>query len=222
LGKGYADIYLDPKKNELGEGSKNFVYDPKEAKKLLQAAGINSPIKATWNVPDVNQGNMPESIRAGIHDLKDFNFEKVEVMTYNPTFNVNVRESKGNFEGIAYVGWGENADPEHTIGGLFSPGAAPNLQIGLGPDPKLNELVLGQARAIDRNKRVELLKEVQKYLAAKMFAIPLPGDYLPFRISQPWIGNFGYFVPPIVDPAQANTSNLDLTYRWFDKSKRPS
>jgi ABC-type transport system substrate-binding protein len=222
LGKGYADVYLDPKKGELGEGSKNFVYDPKEAKKLLQAAGFNSPIKATWSVPDVNQGNAPETIRSGIHDLKDFNFEKVDVLTYNPTFNANIRESKGNFEGIAYVGWGENADPEHTIGGLFGASAAPNMQIGLGNDPKLNDLVVGQARALDRNKRVELLKEVQRYLATKLYNIPLPGDYLSFRMSQPWLMNFGYFVPPIVDPAQANVSNLDLTYRWIDKSKRPA
>jgi ABC-type transport system substrate-binding protein len=133
-----------------------------------------------------------------------------------------VRESKGNFEGVAYVGWGENADPDHTIGGIFAPNAAPNWQIGLGPDARLTELVIGQARAIDRNKRVELLKEVQKYLATKMSCIPGPSDFLTFRLYQPWIGNWDAFVPFIVDPAQANTSQLDLTYRWFDKTKRPA
>src|SRR5439155_14750219 len=162
------------------EASKNFNYDPAEAKKLLQAAGFNSPIKATWNVPDVNQGNQPEAIRAGIHDLRSFDLEKVEVTTYDPTFNTNVRESKGNFEGIGYVGWGENADPEHTIGGIFAPNAAPNWQIGLGEDKRLNDLVLGQVREIDHNKRVELLKDCQRYIASKMFAIPVPGDFLQF------------------------------------------
>jgi peptide/nickel transport system substrate-binding protein len=222
LGKGYPDIYLDPKKNELGEASKNFVFDPKEAKKLLTAAGYNSPIKATWSVPDINQGNMPESIRGGIAGLGDFDLGKVDVLNYNGEFNPKVRESKGNFEGMAYVGWGENADPDHTIGGIFAPNAAPNWQIGLGEDKHLTDLVMGQARATDRNKRVDLLKEVQRYLASKMYAIPGPGDFLTFRLSQPWISNFDYFVPFIVDPANANTSQLDFTYRWIDKSKRPA
>ncbi|HLF78866.1 MAG TPA: ABC transporter substrate-binding protein [Dehalococcoidia bacterium] len=222
LGKGYPDIYLDPKKGELGEGSAFFKYDPAAAKKLLQAAGHNSPIKATWNVPDTNQGNMPEAIRAGIHDLKDFDLGNVSVTTYQPTFNTNIRESKGNFDGMAYVGWGENGDPEHTIGGIFAPNAAPNWQIGLGEDKELNRLVLGQVREIDRAKRVQMLKDVQKYLATKMYAFPTPGDYLPFRLYQPWVGNIGYFVSPIVHPVQENISQTELTYRWIDKSKKPA
>jgi ABC-type transport system substrate-binding protein len=222
LGRGYPDIYLDPKKGELGDASKFFQYDPKEAKKLLSAAGFTSTIRTTWSVPDINQGNQPEAIRAGLAGLGDFNLDKVDVLTYQPTFNERVRESKGNFDGVAYVGWGENADPDHTIGGIFAPNAAPNWQIGLGEDKHLTDLVLGQARALDRGKRVDILKETQKYLAANMFCIPAPGDFLTFQLSQPWIGNFGYFVPFIVDPANANTSQLNFTYRWIDKSKRPA
>jgi peptide/nickel transport system substrate-binding protein len=220
LGKGYPDIYLDPKKNELGEASKNFHFDPKEAKKLLQAAGITSALKATWNIPDINQGTQPEAIRGGISGLGDFNLDSVQVLPYQPDFNTKVREAKGNFDGVGYVGWGNNADPDHTIGGIFSPNAAPNWQIGLGEDKKLTDLVVAQSRATDRAKRVGILKDTQKYLAEKMYAIPGPGEFLTFQLYQPWIGNYNYFVPFIVDPANANTSQLDLTYRWIDKTKK--
>lgn len=221
LGKGYPDIYLDPKK-DIGDGGVNFKFDPKEAKKLLSAAGFTSPIKTKWTVPDINQGNMPEAIRAGVHDLKDFNLEDVSVLTYEPTFNQQVRESKGKFDGVAYVGWGENGDPEHTVGGIFAPNAAPNMQIGLGEDKELNRLVLGQVREIDRNKRVQMLKDLQKYLATKMYALPQPGDFLPFRLYQPWAMNAGYFVSPIVHPVMENISQTELTYRWIDKTKKPA
>jgi hypothetical protein len=123
---------------------------------------------------------------------------------------------------VAYVGWGENADPEHTIGGIFAPNAAPNMQIGLGEDKELNRLVLGQVREIDRNKRVQMLKDVQKYLATKMYALPQPGDFLPFRLYQPWAMNAGYFVSPIVHPVMENISQTELTYRWIDKTKKPA
>ena len=46
------------------------------------------------------------------------------------------------------------------------------------------------------------------------------GEWLNFRLYQPWVGNFDSFVPFIIHPAQENTSQLDLTYRWFDKSKK--
>ena len=42
----------------------NFKFDPKEAKKLLSAAGFTSPIKAKWSVPELRTtsalpGRMP-------------------------------------------------------------------------------------------------------------------------------------------------------------------
>jgi len=79
-----------------------------------------------------------------------------------------------------------------------------------------------QAREPDRGKRGDILKETQKYLASKMYCIPAPGEFLTFQLYQPWVGNFDYYVPFIVDPANANTSQMDFTYRWVDKSKRPS
>ncbi len=222
LGKGYPDFYLDPKKGELGDASKYFKFDPAEAKKLMTAAGFTSAVKATWNVPDVNQGNQPETLRGQISEGGLFDLSKVQVLQYTPTFNSQIRESKGNFEGIGYVGWGNNADPDHTIGGIFAPNAAPNWQIGLGEDKKLTELVLAQARATDRAKRADILKDTQKYLASNMYCMPAPGDFLTYNLYQPWIQNFDYLVPSIVDPADANTSNLNFTYRWFDKTKKPA
>jgi hypothetical protein len=55
-----------------------------------------------------------------------------------------------------------------------------------------------------------------------MFCIPQPGQYLLFTLHQPWTGNFDYHISPIVDPAYANISQTLLTYRWFDKSMKPS
>src|SRR5581483_6713945 len=46
VGPGY-DFFLDPRKDEIGEGGKNMRFNTAEAKKLLAAAGVKTPI----NVP---------------------------------------------------------------------------------------------------------------------------------------------------------------------------
>jgi len=46
--------------------------------------------------------------------------------------------------------------------------------------------------------------------------------FLPFKLLQPWAGNAGYFVSPIVHPVMENISQTELTYRWIDKTKKPA
>ncbi len=219
LGAGYPDYFLDPQGSEIGPSGQFFTYNPDEAKKMLEAAGYTDPVDATWNVADITNGDESEAIRGGIASTGLFSFDNVDVLTYRPDFNEKIRESKGDFEGTGFVGWGNNADPDHTLYGIFAPSSAPNWQIGLGDDPKLTEMVTKQRQVVGED-RAESLKDLQRYLCENMFCIPQPGQWLLFTLHQPWTMNFDYHISPIVDPAFANISQTLLTYRWFDKSKK--
>src|SRR6185503_884979 len=193
MGPGY-ESYLEPTEKDLGEGAKNFKFDVAEAKKLIAAAGLKSPIEAPWNVPSNNNTPQSEAIRGGITTLGDFKLEPVLVTDYAREFVPRIQISKGNFKGVAFQAQADHPDPDWTLFNVFHP-SAPDYYMGLqGEDKKITQLVNSQRRELDRNKRNEILKEFQRYAATKMYYMVPPGDIKTFVLTQPWVGNFSYNV----------------------------
>jgi ABC-type transport system substrate-binding protein len=89
-------------------------------------------------------------------------------------------------------------------------------------------ILLGQAESpdydwVDRSKRNDILKDFQRYMGTKMYIVPMPGQWKTFTLSQPWVGNFGAFLPWLGPSlGGAGPSQTSYTYYWSDDSRRKS
>jgi ABC-type transport system substrate-binding protein len=222
IGPGY-ESYLEPTEKDLGEGAKNFKFDPAEAKKLIGAAGLKTPIEVPWNVPGNNNTPQSEAIRGGITTIGDFKLEPVLVTDYAREFVPRIQISKGNFKGVAYQAQADHPDPDWTLFNVFHPSASDFYMGLLGEDKNVTRLVNLQRRELDPSKRNELLKEFQRYVSTKMYYMAPPGDIKNFVLTQPWIGNLNYNVNWLVSSfGQAMESQTVYTHAWLDDSKKKS
>ena len=215
-------FWLDPRKNELGDASKYFTFNPAEAKKLLSAAGFNTTLEAPWSVPDINQNERVEAVRGGISTVGHFKLEPVNVMTYVPDYSTKVRDSHGDFDGVAWTGVGNLVEIDQLLFSVFHPSSDGCYYLGLGEDKTLTSLVEKQRGELDAGKRGDIIKDLQRHAASKMYMVPSPGDFKTFYLYQPWLMNFDYQVTwaPGIGNAQDATSLY--TSRWIDASKRKS
>jgi hypothetical protein len=86
-----------------------------------------------------------------------------------------------------------------------------------GEDKKMTDFVERQRRELDAKKRIEILKEWQKYDGQQMYYIPnTPAAWKPFYVAQPWLGNWGYPQPWVEAIVQ---QGVYLDY-WIDDTKK--
>src|SRR3954451_11404934 len=75
-GPGYS-WYLDPEKDLAGPGGKFLKHNPAEAKKLLQAAGVKTPITSTWHrTLDPARDALYDAMNGLFQDSGDFKFDQ--------------------------------------------------------------------------------------------------------------------------------------------------
>ena len=221
VGPGFP-FHLDPRGDEIGDGGKNFLYDPAEAKKLLAAAGVDSPIESPWSMSTLGGPaalEAPEAIRGLIELSGDFKLEPVNVLDYFTEFIPKVETVHGDFDGVAYQPYAEPPDYDFTMFVTHHPSATDFWM--KEEDPKITEFVIRQRQELDADKRAEILKDFQRYAATKMYYIPAPpGDWKPFSLHQPWLMNRGHHVGWISSAiGYLNSQEID-TYLWLDESKR--
>jgi hypothetical protein len=83
--------------------------------------------------------------------------------------------------------------------------------------PGISDLIVKQRREFDVDKRVSMLKEIQKELAVYMPSVPYDGAALGFTLQQPWLMNRG----AILDSGIAHAFHYDTApHYWYDKSKQ--
>jgi peptide/nickel transport system substrate-binding protein len=221
VGPGFS-FHLDPQGSEIGEGGKNFIYNPEEAKKLLAAAGHSSPIDVPWNTTTLGGPSAleaPEAMRAGIASHGDFTLEPVRVLTYATEFIPQVQSKRGAFDGVAYQPYAEPPDYDFTMYTNHHP-KGPNYWMQ-EEDPEITRFVEAQRRELDAERRADIFKDFQRYAATKMHYIPAPpGDWKDFSLAQPRLANFGAFVPWIAGVANSIAAQELYTHWWADESKR--
>lgn len=201
------NYWLDPRKGELGEASSNYLFDLAEAKKMIAAAGYPNGYETEAyygaNIPpdwrDRVRLTMDELQKAGVLRLKP-----VEVpgdVVVNKIYVNN--DFKGVMPGLAAGGgldfylynfYYYNDGDKATTGGH------PFL------DPDLRALVVKQRQEMDVKKRIEVLKDIQRYLAKKFYIVPTDGNYGSFTFYWPWVHNIGFAEP------------YDSWKRWLDAS----
>jgi len=225
LSSGWEDAgyWVDPKGKDMGEGAKSFTLNVAEAKKLLSAAGFTGPIETeiAW-IPEAYYGTdfpkWAETFKGfleadGLFKLKQVN--PPYATEYLPKYYWN----KADFEGIAVAATTVYpADPDgHMFAYYHSKGARQKVAWkGIETiDAKSDKLIEDQRRELDPKRRIELIREWQRYQATQMPTIPFPGQATGFGFAWPWLGNYGVFRDWDWESDHFNQA----MQVWFDKSK---
>jgi peptide/nickel transport system substrate-binding protein len=213
ISAGEDALWVDPKGKDMGDGAKYFAHDIAEAKKLLKAAGYES--LDTTLVPGDNTDIKREELASSLLTDGGMN-AKIKVVDYATDYSPNYLGGAGGYQGMATL----RAKVEPDIDGQL---ASKYLTTGRNTYirneiPKVNDLVLAQRKEFDREKRIALIKQIQRELAIQMPAVPLGGLSLPLTIGWPWFGNRG----AIVDwtGSTGGFAYETTPHYWYDKSKQ--
>ncbi len=215
-----AEFWLDPQSKDFGENAKYFKRDLDEATKLVKAATGKDKAESPWTVISGNDYGTAYTQQADVLQAMiqegPFKLNRVGV-DYNTYFIKYVsaapRLTGGHqFDGAAYGRIASFPEIDSYFGNHLMPGGTffKFEEDFPPPDDKWYSLLKAQQVEQDRKKRVELIKEWQRYAAQKMYIVPHPGQASTFTVSWPWVGNMNTF--------SARGGGTDVTL-WLDKSK---
>jgi ABC-type transport system substrate-binding protein len=214
--------WIDPKGKEFGPDSKVFSFDPAEAKKLLRAAGHSSAIKtqfviASSSPTDLEREAQILSNMIAAHGDFDIQFKKAELASdWRPNYHFN----SDRHEGMAY-GFFRNTFPDVDIPLFFFLKSGDPQAGHVGPDgkpdPVLDGLYMKQRGEADFTRRLEIMKEIQRYCARKVYTLSSAGDSTRFELAQPWLGNWGVYRTYSPDGSAANET---FPYMFIDNAKK--
>jgi len=187
---GLGKWWLDPQGKEIGDVGKWFKHDVAQARQLLNASGnANTEFKFLYaNNGYAEPFNTLADAARGM--LADAGF-KLTVVTVD--YNKDYMNSG---QGIFYKGPPPNtivyapetrfADPDDYLFGWLTPEG--NRNHSHVDDPTLTALIKKEQAELDENKRLDLVKQVQKAADELMYYAPAIGQ-IRYDAYQPWIDN---------------------------------
>ena len=205
----------------MGDNGKYFQFNVAEAKKLLSAAGYNSPLETTANYISTTQygSQFPktcEVIAGMLNDSKLFNVKTVNP-DYTTEFVPKYTRGKGNFQGIAMGATTTFPEIDQYLFTYFhSSGVSEQAALmGQNPDTKSDQMIEAQRSEMDPAKRRGIIQDWQRYAAGWMPFMHFPGKANSFNLTWPWSGNIGVWRP------WDSESDVSATapHAWFDKTK---
>ena len=214
---GEPPYWIDPKGTGLGEGAAFFQFNPEEAAKLIEASGVETPMKmpGAYNT-NYNIDNQVASL-TGM--LVDSGFFEIEVSSYdNQTYNQTYHHAQGNHEGLV-MGHSmcQSGDINSHISCRYAVGSGTRVLL---PEvfpwyEKAQDLMVKQRSELDPDARLTILTDLQKELALIMPSVPWPGAANGFSLAWPFMANYGTRNPlsTITAPAES------WQYFWYDESK---
>jgi peptide/nickel transport system substrate-binding protein len=212
LGPGLPE-WIDPKTSAIGEGQKYFQFNPAEAKKLVEAAGVKMPYAAPFahyvdNVPE-DQKRF-EVLNAMMSEGSIFKIT-TDPLLYNSSWRT-ARAAAGKDPLHTGLLWHRTADlsADVILTQMWTPKGR-NSQ-NADPTPVVTDLVLKQKSELDPNKRTAIIHDIQKELALQWYVIPWAGTAPGFTLHWPWLSNHNIYI-------QGNASAKSFVYAWYDESK---
>jgi len=221
---GWGDYWLDPKGKDFGENAKYYKVNLDEATKLVRAAtGKSGKFSSDMFFPNPPtygseyQQSIP--ILKNMADEGPFNLTTVGV-DYATVFSARIsghsRPTGGHdFEGLAVAGVTEFPEVDSWFGNHFMPGG-PFYKFEENypaADDQMYKLLAAQQKEQDRKKRADIVKDFQRYEAAKMHIIPTLGAATTFTMAWNWVGNYGAF---------EGRGRSGLEEYWLDRTKMQS
>jgi peptide/nickel transport system substrate-binding protein len=210
----WPSIWLDPKKDELGENSKFFQHRPDEAAALLRAANAFGA-EDTLTYAQQGQFGTSRQIEVLVQMMNEGGHFKITQNPQDYTTIITPRYTfgKGQYPDLGTHPLGGWVDWEIPMWNTFSPGGR-NDYVG-HETPHLKEIMLRYRNELDDGKRVQIAKEWQIAMAKEMLLVPFPGQATGFGFAYPWFGNAGYH-----DVAGGGVAPQEtLIHAWYDKSK---
>lgn len=183
--------WLNPRSNEFGENAKYFKYDPKEARALLRAAGqegITARLNYAVNGYGERYNQWAESVAGMIREsgmgiqLNPQDYQREYIAPNTGTLF-------GKFDGMALGLAAPFTDPYDYLFQYFHSSSGRN-PAGVN-EPKIDADIGKIAATPNETERLKLVKELQRYLAEKMYFTP--GVVGPaYLFAQPWVRNLQY------------------------------
>ena len=218
-GAGNGPFWLDPKDAKFGPSAKYLKHDVAEAKKLLTAAGypdgLEFPLTFITSAEyGRDWGQRAEAIQSmwakgGVR-------ARANPVDYTAVWAPQYLRSHGNFDGVGTYSNGGRPDPGLFVQVFLSSAGANNLVANNFPE--LDQMIVRQRRELDRNKRIALFHDIQRYCAENMPLIPQAGHTETPTLS--WSGLRG--PGQVFDwPGNTSSSGIELyPYYWLDDSLR--
>lgn len=221
ISAGWEGFWVDPRGSSMGPNAKNFVQNVAEAKKLIEAAGVKTPIETdiAWissgqygvtfpKNAEVIKGMLEES---GLFKLKQINPD------YQTDYLPKYYFAQGDFKGIAVGASTQFPEVDQYLFAYYhSKGSRQKVALkGANGDATSDKLIEQQRSELDAKKRAAIIQDWQKHVAGTMPMIPYPGQANTFSLFWPWVGNYGVFRAWDTESGRDRTE----TALWFDKSK---
>jgi peptide/nickel transport system substrate-binding protein len=156
--------------DQLGEGAKYFKHDPKEAKRLLAAAGYPNGFPGSLCFTTYGSTILVDSMQLVVKYLKDVGIDvKVDQKEYGAYI---ASCFVGKFDSMTYGPQTPFLDPDNFIFAQYYPGE-PKNQSHIN-DPVLADMLIKQRRTFELAKRREVINEIQRYLAKQQYYVQIP------------------------------------------------
>jgi len=151
--------------DQLGDGAKNFAYDPKEAKRLLAAAGYPNGFPATICWTTYGTPIVVDHAQLVVKYFKDVGIDaRLDTKEYGAYISTCFY---GKFDSLAFGPQTPFLDGDNYLFGYYYPGEMKN-QSHVN-DPVVADMLVRQRRTFDVGKRRELIHEAQRYLAKQVY-----------------------------------------------------
>jgi ABC-type transport system substrate-binding protein len=219
LASGYKDFWLDPKGSDFGDAAKSYELNVSGAKSLLSAAGFPNGLDIQFTFLAGPQYGRDQSQRA--EALMSMLSEGGVKCKANPVDYVTVwvpqyLRAYGDFDGIAMYATGSRADPGAWFTAFLSSTGANNVVGANYPD--LDTLVSKQRQEFDRDARIKLIQDIQRYCAENMPSIPESGQI--DSVSLTWNGVHGVGDVHTWPGNPWSIGAEGMPYAWLDESLR--
>jgi ABC-type transport system substrate-binding protein len=218
----YQGLWLNPETSDYSpEQKKTFEYHPDEAKKLLDAAGVKTPVEFNFGT---SKGRYGETYDRTVEALKGMfeaqNLFKVNItqVDYTTDFIPKFVFGKGNAPFPFFTpnaNFGSAGALKYLFSYFHSGGSLQNVTMAGGtavPGQDQGDALLEKAQAtLDPNAQISILKDWQRYMAMHCISIDDPGPGVtPIVLNWPFMMNAGVW--------KGNT-DVDLVERWIDQKK---
>ncbi len=221
--------YLDPRDaSKWGEAGQYWKHNPTAAKALLQAAGYQNGLEVVAN--QSNRGHGSQETAQIIAEMLAVGGVRVSinVVDYSTVFLPLMwvsGETKGNYDGFVF---GSGIGQAHIASTLYinahSKGSFTASRRWDDGQDKIDSMINAALKEFDENKLKEQVWETQRALASYMSGLNVSASAGSFRLTWPWIQNYGVFKNTLqsIDSGGSSVSAPPFLFNWIDPSLKPA
>jgi ABC-type transport system substrate-binding protein len=212
-----CENWIDPRNKDFGENSKYFMYNPAEAKKLIEASGFKGEIDFYYrNSSGYNFAGSAQIYQAMMEEVG----LKIKGQALEPAGQWRNWKNEGS---ESYNGIFQNSvqavNDDYLLSGKYTPGGKDKLSSK--PIPGVTDRVLAIRGEQDYQKRNAAIKALVRDLAPMMLDRPMDsGNQKPYMLHWPWLKNYNVFGSPGFN--FENTTGRPYTEYWYDASAKKS